>query len=186
MSIFSVPSRRILSLTILLGVATAASAQLPVNSEVWKERCNLLASSSAAIQNGKMPAELAAATRGVTARGFIVLAVNRAQAGQHYVACTMYYLAAISERAGKGADLTAAGDDAIVAGSELKLAQGQHLRMKEHTTRIAMKMHEMTGKPLILTPPETSAVLEAATTAPVTLTAAVPPANLEALVPKTQ
>jgi len=183
MSILSAPLRRIVTLVIVVSAASAASAQLPANSDVWKDRCNLLASSSNAIQSGTTPAELVAATRGVTSRGFLVLAINRAQAGQHYVACTMYYLAAISERAGNGGvkpNLIAAGNDAIVAGSELKLARGQHLRMKEHTTRIAMRMHEMTGQPLTLTPPETSAVLDAATTTPVVLTP-VPPANQEAL-----
>jgi len=181
--------RRVASLVIVLGATAAISAQLPEDSQVWKDRCNLLAASSAAIQNGSTPASLLAATRGVTTRGFFVLAVNRAQAGDHYVACTMYYLAAIAERSGNGGakpDPLAVTNDAIVGGSELKLAHHQHLRMKEHEVRIKLKVEEMTGQPLTLTPPETTAVLEAATTTPITLAPAVPPANQQAMVAKTR
>jgi len=187
MKTLSLKLRRIASLAILFGAAAAISAQLPIDTQVWKDRCNLLAASSSAIQTGATPAPLLAATRGVPARGFFILAVNRAQAGDHYVACTMYYLAAISERQGNGgfkSDPLAVTNDAIVGGSELKLAHHQHLRMKEHEVRIKLKVEEITGKPLVLTPPETSAVLDAAGTTPITVPSAAPPSSQEAMVPE--
>jgi hypothetical protein len=160
-----------LCLVVLVGGAAFCHAQLPTNSGVWKDRCNLLASNSGAIQNGQIPPALAAMTHGVAARGYFVLAVDRAQAKQHYVACTMYYLAAIAERQGNGAkpDLLASTNDAVVGGSELKLARGHHLNMHEHVTRVRMKVEEMRGQPLALSPPQTTAVLDASTTMPISL-----------------
>ena len=172
MKSFSTSLRRIVACMIALGAFTALHAQLPVNNNVWKDRCNLLAASAGSIQSSTPPAALVAITRGVPARGFLVLGVDRAQAGQHYVACTMYYLAAIAERAGNGVtpNPIAATNDAIVAGSEFKLARGHHLNMHEHVTRVKMKVEEITGQPLSLTPPETTAVLDASSTMPVSLT----------------
>ena len=140
---------------------------------VWKDRCNLLASFSTQIQNGQISPSLAAMTRGVPARGYFVLAVDRAQAKQHYVACTMYYLAAIADREGNGGakpDPLTSTKYAVIGGSELKLAHGRHLNMHEHMVRVKMKMDEATGQPLTLTPPQTTAVLDASTTMPITLT----------------
>ena len=153
----------------LLTVAGAVLAQLPMNNDAGKARCNVLAAAQKAIDAGIVPGPLVAATRGVPGRDFFVLAVDRAQAKQHYVACTMYFLAAIADRAGNGGhqDATQASNEAIVGGSELKLARGFHLKMAEHATRIKMKVEEMTGQPLSLTPPQTSAVLNAATTMPI-------------------
>jgi hypothetical protein len=139
---------------------------------VWKDRCNLLANYSTQIQNGQISPALASMTRGVPARGYLVLAVDRAQAKQHYVACTMYYLAAIAERQGNGgvqADPLTSTKYAVIGGSELKLARGRHLNMHEHMVRVKMKMDEATGQPLTLTPPQTTAVLDASTTMPITL-----------------
>ena len=160
---------------LLFGFSTALRAQLPQNNEAWKSRCNLLAASATAIQNGNPPAALLAATRGVNSHPFYVLAVDRAQADQHYVACTLFYMAAMSARAGNGGKpyLTAASDYAILAGAEAKDARGESLTFSERYKRLQMKASGLTGKPLTSTPAETSAVIDASTTMPLTLTPAV-------------
>jgi hypothetical protein len=170
-TLFSAPLRFVLALSLLLSVSAALHAQLPTDSNAWKSRCNLLQANSAKIVDGTAPATLVSATRGVPGYDYFVLAVNRAQAGQHYAACTMYYLAAIAEHAGNGGktDTVASSNYAVVGGSEWKLAQHHHLRMHEHVVRVKLKVEELTGKPLSLTPPQTSAVLDAASTTPIAL-----------------
>ena len=174
MKTLSANLRSVLVLALLLSASAAMRAQLPVNDLAWKDRCELLAASANAIQSATPPAALASLMHGVPARGFFVLAVDRAQAGQHFVACTMYYLAALADRAGNGGmrdpNPLMAVNYATIGGSEDKLAHGHHLNMHEHVTRVKMKVEEMTGKPLSLTPPETTAVLDASTTMPVSLT----------------
>jgi len=162
------------ALATLLGMAATLHAQLPVNNDTWKTRCGVLASSAQAIDNGSTPAALVSATRGISGRPFYVLGVNRAEAEQHYVACTMYYLAAISARTGNGgkADPDAASNYTILAGSELKLARGQSLTLSETFKRIQMKVSGITGTTLTLTPNETSAAIDAATTMPLSVTPA--------------
>jgi len=158
---------------LLFAIVASLHAQLPNDNEAWKSRCNLLTSQSAIIQSGNLPAPLISATHGVPADDFFVLAVNRAQAGQHSTACTMYFLAAIAERVGNGArpDPLTAANYAIIGGSEWKLARHQHLRMKEHVTRVKLKVEEITGKEsLTLTPDQTMAALTAAGTMPLSLT----------------
>ena len=162
-------------LLFVLGMSTALRAQLPENNDAWKMRCNLLAASATAIQNGNPPAVLLAATRGVNSHPYYVLAVDRAQAGQHYVACTLFYMAAMSARAGNGGkpDLAAASDYAVLAGAEAKDARGESLAFSERLKRLQIKASGLTGKPLTSTPAETSAVIDASTTMPLTLTPAV-------------
>jgi len=168
----AVSFRRAFAAILLFAAVATLHAQLPNDNEAWKSRCNLLTAQSTAIQNGATPALLIAATRGVPANDFFVLAVNRAQAGQHFTACTMYFLAAVAARSGNGAkpDPISATNDAIVGGSEQKLANRHHLRMKEHLKRVELKVEEITGKPLTLTPDQTSAALQAAGTMPLSLT----------------
>src|ERR1700679_35345 len=93
---------RLAILAAAFSVASTLHAQLPQNNEAWKTRCTLLASSASAIENGNPPAVLVASTRGLASHPFYVLAVDRAQADQHYVACTLYYMAAISAKLGNG------------------------------------------------------------------------------------
>jgi len=164
--------RTVVAFLLALGVSAAAHAQLPQNNEAWKTRCNLLASSANAIQNGNPPSVLVAATRGVVSHPFYVLAVDRSQADQHYVACTLFYMAAISARMGNGgqSDPSAANDDAILAGAELKDARGESLTLSEHFKRLQIKASGLSGKALTSTPAETSAVINASTTMPLTLT----------------
>ena len=162
-------------LLLILGMSTALRAQLPENNDTWKTRCNLLATSATAIQNGNPPAVLLAATRGVNSHPFYVLAVDRAQADQHYVACTLFYMAAMSARAGNGGkpDLAAASDYAILAGAEVKDARGESLTFTERFKRLEVKASGLSGKSLTSTPTETSAVINASTTMPLTLKPAV-------------
>ena len=163
------------ALTILFGMVAALHAQqLPVNNDTWKTRCSVLASAAPAIVNGSTPSALVSATRGVAGRPFYVLAVNRAEAEQHYVACTMYYLAAISARTGNGGkvDADAANDYTVLAGSELKLAKGQSLSFSETFKRLQIKVSGLTGTTMTLTPNETSAAIEAATTMPLSVSPA--------------
>jgi len=175
MTRLSAPVRYFALLLLVLGFSTALRAQLPQNNEAWKTRCNLLAASASAIENGNPPAVLLRATRGVSSHPYYVLAVDRAQADQHYVACTLFYMAAISARAGNGGkpDPSAAADYAILAGAELKDTRGESLTMTERFKRIEIKASALTGKSLTSTPAETSAVIDASTTMPLTLTPAV-------------
>jgi len=162
-------------LLLVVGLSTVAHAQLPQNNEAWKTRCNLLAASASAIENGNPPAVLLRATRGLSSHPFYVLAVDRAQADQHYVACTLFYMAAIAARAGNGGkpDPSAASDYAVLASAELKDTRGESLTMTERFKRIEIKASALTGKSLTSTPTETSAVIDASTTMPLTLTPAV-------------
>jgi hypothetical protein len=160
--------RRISALALVLGASAALHAQLPVNNDMWKTRCNVLATSAPTIDAGSTPAPLVSATRGIKANDFFVVAVNRADADQHYVACAMYYLAAISARTGNGgkADASAASTYATLASAELKQAKGESLSMGEYMKRVQMKFNALTGTPLTLTPAQTSAVIDAAGTMP--------------------
>jgi hypothetical protein len=166
-------------LLLVFGLSTAMHAQLPQNNDTWKTRCNLLAASASAIQNGNAPSVLSAATRGVASRPYYVLAVNRAENDQHFVACTLYYMAAIAARQGNGgkSDPDAAADYAILAGAEWKDATGQSLTMSERMKRLKLKASGITGGSLTSTPTETSAVIAAATTMPLTLTPPVTTAH---------
>jgi hypothetical protein len=183
MKSFSATLCRIAGVAVLLGAATAASAQLPKDSEVWKDRCNLMTASATAIQNGNPPAQLVAATKGISSRGFLVMAINRGQDGDHYVACTMYYMASMAEHSGNGGakpDPLMATNYAVVAGSEERLARHLHLHMHQHVVRMKLKVEEMTGQPMTTSPEVTQAVLDAAGTAPITLDGGMPPANQQA------
>ncbi len=157
---------------LVLGASAALHAQLPQNNEVWKTRCSLLAASAGAIQNGHPPAALVAATHGVNSHPYYVLAVDRSQADQHYVACALFYMAAISARMGNGGkvDPSAADDYVVLAGAELKDAHGESLTMSERFKRFQIKASALSGKSLSSTPAETSAVIDASTTMPLTLT----------------
>ena len=66
--------RRLSALAILIASASAIHAQLPMNNDAWKTRCDLLTASAGAIANGNPPAALLGITRGVSAHSFYVLA----------------------------------------------------------------------------------------------------------------
>jgi hypothetical protein len=163
--------RFLAALLFATGLTAAAHAQLPSNNEVWKSRCNLLASQSSAIDAGNLSPALITSTRGVSSHSFLVLAVNRSDADQHYVSCVMYYMAAVAARNGNAGakDATAASDYAVLAGAERKDATQQSLTMSERMKRIKFKATNLSG--LSSSPTETTAALTASTTMPLSLTA---------------
>ena len=161
--------RRLSALAVLFAGASAIHAQqLPMNNDAWKTRCDLLTASAGAIANGNPPAALLGITRGVSAHSFYVLAVNRSQADQHYVGCTLYYLGAIAARSAN--DTSTASDYLLLASADAKDAHGQSLTMSERFKRITMKASSLTDKSLTLTPDQTASVINASTTMPLTLT----------------
>jgi hypothetical protein len=159
------------AIVLLAGFASAAQAQLPVNNNVWKTRCSLLASQATAIDSGNISPALIAATRGVSSHSFIVLAANRSDADQHYVSCAMYYMAAIAARNGNGGakDVSSANDYTVLAGAEIKDATQQSLSITEHMKRLKFKATNLSG--LSSTPNETSAAIDASSTLPLSLSA---------------
>ena len=161
---------RLAAVLLLAGTAVSLHAQLPGDSEAYKARCALLASQSNAVLSGTTPAALVSATRSIRGDKFYALAVNRSQAGYHYIACTLYSLAAIAERAGNSGqhNYKAANDDLILAAAELRLAHHQHLLMAQHVKRVEMKIDAI-GSTLSLNSDETGQVLDAAGTTPITL-----------------
>ena len=116
------------ALVLTLSVASAR-AQEPVDSDLWKARCVALNAAADAIDKGFPSAALLATTKGIPGAKFEAVAHERSVAGQHYIACTLYYTAAIAERQGNGAkiDLSKAHTDVFLAGTELKRATGQTL-----------------------------------------------------------
>lgn len=160
------------ALFLALTAATSLRAQLPIDSNVWKERCTLLSNNADKIQNGTAPAVMVSATRGIPGPEFYTMAVNRAEDQDHYVACTFYYMAALAERNGNGGkrDDKIVQADAILAASELRMAQHQHLTMAQHVKRFEMKATTLAST-LTLDQQQSHAVLVAGTTFPITLTA---------------
>jgi hypothetical protein len=155
--------------------------QIPKDNEVWKMRCNLLASQDQAIQNGTVPAPLVAATRGVPGAKFNTFGFDRSGMNQHYVACTMFYLAAIADRAGNGGkvDASASHDALVLAELDVKDAHGQDLTFSEKFKRTSGKATELTTPSL--TSAELMAVIDAASTMPLSLN---PPPTVLAQKPK--
>jgi hypothetical protein len=166
-------------LLLAFGISVTLRAQLPQNNDTWKTRCDLLAASANAIENGHPPAVLVAATRGVSSHSFFVLAVNRSQEEQHYVSCALYYMAAIAAREGNGGktDLDAANDYLVLAGAEVKSAHGQSLTMAEYFKQLKIKASGLTGQSLTSTPAQTEAAIVASSTMPLSLTPPVTTAH---------
>jgi len=174
MKSFRVPTVVIAS--FLLSTAATLNAQLPVDSSVWRARCALLSSHAADIQAGKIPPALVAATRGLPGPDFYTMAVNRSQDDDHYVACTFYYAAAISERAGNSGkhDYNAAYNDTVLAAAELRLANHRHLTMTQHVKRFEMKVNASTQS-LSLDAEQSQKIRDAGGTFPITLEVANDP-----------
>jgi len=166
-------------LLLVLGISATAHAQLPVNNDAWKTRCNLLASQASAIQNGNAPALLVTATRNVASKPFLVLAVNRADAEQHFVSCAMYYMASIS--AFRSHDASDGADYAVLADAEFRDATGQSVTFSEHMKRMKFKASNLTSS-LTSSPAETQAAIDAAGTMPLSLT--LPVTRAEVSYPK--
>ncbi len=166
--------RSLATLAVAAGTVVAAHAQLPVDNPVWKTRCNLLAASAADINKGATPASLVAATRGVGGAKFLSLAAEASNDGNHTVACTLFYLSAIADRAGNGGktDASAADTASTLAASEVKLLHGGSLSMSDHMTWTGLKFTLMRAS--AVTSNEAIAALDAAQTMPLSLSNAAP------------
>jgi len=149
---------RTLVLLLLAGLCLHAYAQEPLDSEAWKQRCTTLSASSAAIDRGAAPPELVQTPKGIAGAKFEAVAHERGTAGQHYIACTLYFTAAIAEYAGTGGRVqpSKAHTDINLATMELKRATGQPLTFKEKMGNTSHGMKTMTTGSL--TPADINAV----------------------------
>jgi len=134
---------RCLTLSLFVSIAARAHAQEPVDNDVWKSRCLQLSSHSDAIDKGSAPPELLQATHGVPGAKFAAVGSERSNAGQHYIACTMYYTAAMAEHMGNGGkiDPGRAHSDIVLGGTEAKRAAGLPLSFKEKMDHYSGKMN---------------------------------------------
>ena len=130
-------------LCLLVGLCVRAHAQEPVDNDVWKSRCLMLSAQSEAIDKGSAPPELLQTTRGIPGVKFAAVGQGRANAGQHYIACTMYYTAAMAEHMGNGGkiDTGRAHTYLVLAGAEAKRAAGLPLSFKEKMDRTSGKLN---------------------------------------------
>jgi hypothetical protein len=148
-------------LLVLPCIALRAYAQDPMDNAAWKSRCTALAANSKAIEEGTAPPALLQTTKGIAGTKFAAVAHERGNAGQHYIACTLYYTAAIAEYQGTDGkvDPSKAHSFAEEAAIELKRATGQPLTFKEKMSRTSRDMKSLAGGSL--TPEEIGAVFGA-------------------------
>jgi hypothetical protein len=126
----------------LLVVAMAVRGQMPTDNDMWKARCTTLSGSAGAIDHGSAPPELLQTTKGIPGDKFAAVAHERAGAGQHYIACTLYYTAAMAYHMGNGGkiDVSKAHTEVVLGGTEVKLATGQPLTFGEKMDRTSGKL----------------------------------------------
>jgi hypothetical protein len=165
-----------LLLALPLLVIRPAHAQEPVDSDAWKSRCLALNTAAESIDKGSATPELLATTKGIAGAKFAAVAHERAGAGQHYIACTLYYTAAMAERMGNGGKIDPAKShsDVFFGGIELKHATGEALTFKEKMEATSGKV---TGsvKSSQLSPVEVAAVFAAFSDAPTDVAKPPPP-----------
>ena len=142
--------------------SVAALAQMPSDNDTWKARCSVLAAQAADLSH--ITPSVEALTRGVAGSKFQTFGFDREAAGQHQVACTMFYLAAIANQAGH--DASAAKDAQLLANLEIKTTHGQPPSFSEGITRTKVKAIEITHPALTLSDEEK--IVSAATTIPFT------------------
>jgi hypothetical protein len=162
------PSKHlVVTLPLLAILAATARAQEPTDSDVWKSRCLVLNAAADSIAKGFPSPQLLATTQGIPGAKFFAVAHERSLAGQHYIACTLYYTAAIAERQGNGGkiDLGKAKSDVFLGGVELKRSTGQTLSFKEKMESTSGKVTG-SSKAGTLSPIEIAAVFAAFSDAP--------------------
>jgi hypothetical protein len=168
--------RLILALPVVLLFVSFVHAQEPLDSDAWKSRCLALSTAADAIDKGSATPELLSTTKGIAGAKFAAVAHERAGAGQHYIACTLYYTAAMAERMGNGGKIDPARShsDVFLGGIELKHATGEPLTFKEKMEAASGKV---TGsvKSSQLSPVEVSAVFAAFSNAPTDVANPAPP-----------
>jgi len=156
-----------LSLSLLFLMVSTARAQEQTDSDVWRSRCVALNAAADSIDKGFPPQALLGTTKGIAGAKFAAVAHERGLAGQHYIACTLYYTAAMAERLGNDGkiDLSKAHSYVFLGGIELKRSTGQSLSFKEKTELTSGKVTG-SSKAGTLSPVETAAVFAAFTDAP--------------------
>ena len=163
---------RFLAALVLLfsAAATAAHAQMPQDNEVWKARCKMLNGLAATIDAGNTPPVLAAATHGLPSIQFAEFGFDRSRATEHNVACTMFYMAAIAERAGNITNNPKTAHNLIVvAQSEYALAHGRKVTALQHVKRGEEEAKQVGAKHMDSA--QSEAVLQATSTFPITTSA---------------
>jgi hypothetical protein len=145
----------------VVSVSGHAAAQMPTDNDTWKARCTALSGNASAIDHGSAPPALLQTTKGISGDKFAAVAHERAGAGQHYIACTLYYTAAMAYHMGNGGkiDVSKGHSDAVLGGTELKLATGQSLTFGEKMDRTSGKLPSM--KKEQLTPADVASVFAA-------------------------
>ena len=127
----------------------------------------MLSGLAAQIEAGKAPATLVTATHSLPSIQFATFGFDRSRATNHNVACAMFFMAAIAERAGNGTgggNPRTAHNLLVVAQSEVMLAQGHKPTMKQHVKRGEEEAKQVSAKPL--TGEESAAIINAVGTLP--------------------
>ncbi len=150
----------------VISMGAVAHAQLPEDNLVWKGRCNRLAALDAQLQQGKVTPALVALTHGVAGVDFTTVAFNRSSAGDHYVACTMFYLASIAETAGNGGSPRPhpARNRAILGQEEYRKAHHRKTTVTEELKRAEVEAGQISAP--TPTTGQVGKVIEAADTMP--------------------
>jgi hypothetical protein len=162
--------RLILSAAVVLLLSVPAlRAQLPTDSMVWKARCDFLSKLDSQLQTGTVPPMLVAATRGVAGQSYTTFGWDRLRDGDPNVACTLFYMALIADRSGNGGKPAAfiTRNAGILAHDESSPVRSQ-LTVAQRVKRSEIKLHQM--RVPALTSAQLQAVLDAATTMPISLT----------------
>jgi hypothetical protein len=148
-----------------LSAGMALHAQMPTDNDTWKARCNALASVSDITHPTP---QIVALTRGVAGSKFRTFGFDRDAAGQHKVACTLFFLGAVADQAGNGGkqDSSSAEDNATLARLQIKAMHGESPTFSERITVAKVKALEVTRP--ALTQADEENVMNAATTIPFT------------------
>lgn len=145
---------------VLSAASTAAHAQMPVDNDTWRARCTALSDFTADLSH--LTPGVMAMTRGVEGSKFQTFAFDRQAAGQHNVACALFFLAAIANQSAR--DEVGARDAALMAVLEVKGMRNQSVSFSESLTRTKVKAIEI-RRP-VLTIPDEEKIMLAATTIP--------------------
>lgn len=167
----------------LIVSAAAAHAQMPTDNDTWKARCKSLSSMAGDLNH--LTPSTASLTRGLPGAKFQTFAFDRQAAGQHNVACAMFYMAAIASQAGNGgkADPSAAHDALVLANLEVKAMHNEPASFTENLVRTKAKAIEI-ARPSLTIDDEEKVVL-ATTTVPFSTTASTRPVSFNpALAPR--
>ncbi|MES2392980.1 MAG: hypothetical protein V4555_15145 [Acidobacteriota bacterium] len=151
-----------MAMVALLAVgAMRLAAQEPMDDPGWQQRCSTLDASMMAIDKGAAPPELLATTAGIPGEKFAAIARERSAASQHWVACTLFFTAAMAERQGNGGKVNTARahSDVVLGFGEMKLGQGKSLGFAAKMMRAEESV--MAFKDPAITPADLAAVLGA-------------------------